>query len=141
MKTEKVLELRDKARDMQLVGWWRLYRYEPEELARIYNGIGAEWMTEKVVKALTKFLGVFGPAAQIHDVDFHESDGSKDSFEAANDKFLRNCRKCAKTAYGWWRPRRYAALGVAKVMFKAVSGPGGWVAWRNAYERKDERHG
>ena len=48
--------------------------------------------------------------AFIHDVEWHESDGTKESFSESNSRFRRNGCKVASAAFGWWRPRRYLVM-------------------------------
>ena len=104
-------------------------------LSDAYNGIGPEFLPPALRAKVTEWLHVFEPAALIHDARNHVSDGTRAGFEAANDEFLFNCRKCADFRYPWWSWRRYRARFVAAALYDFVSGAPGWIAWQQARER------
>ena len=107
--------------------------YAPvEELARIYNGCGPEWMSRFERKALTWAVDEFEPAILIHDYEFDESDGTRRSFALANSHLYRNCVKLANAAYAWYRLWRYRWLRRAVVVWLFCRF-GGWSAWLDAY--------
>ena len=45
--------------------------------------------------------------AFIHDIEWHESDGSKDSFDESNRRWKRNGYRVAQVEFRAWDPRRY----------------------------------
>ena len=136
---KKIDELIQKAVEAGLEGVDFIQRFDYAVLCREYNGIGPEWAGERIRDWTTGKFAIFEPAALIHDMRNYESDGERPAFEAANDEFLRNCLKLANDAYPWYRPRRYAMRGVARGFYEFVSGPGGWVAWRECALKKRER--
>ena len=108
-----------------------------DQLADGYNGIGPEFLRPKVRAAVSEFLHIFKPAAVGHDLRNELSDGTRKSFKAANDEFLRNCQKLADYYYKGkdarrWRRARAAAL----ILYAFVSSEQfGWRAWQEAKER------
>ena len=98
-----------------------------------YNGIGPEFLPGAVRDKITQFLSLFEPAALIHDMETDCSDGSREKFLAANDRFRRNCLKLANRAYPWYSWKRYRARAAAEVLFDFVSADNfGWKAWQDA---------
>ena len=112
-----------------------LAKYTDEELAAIYNGIGPESFPQWLRAALDAVHPSLAPVAFIHDVEWHESDGSETAFGASNARFRRNGCKVASAAFGWWRPRRYKVMWDA-VKFARVCQRFGWSAWRAPYEAR-----
>ncbi len=102
---------------------------------REYNGIGPKWAGQRLRAMVTQHLGLFEPAALIHDMRNYRSDGSCKGFYYANMEFLENCLKLADHAYPWWNWRRYRARLVAHALYDFVRGDGGWKAWIDCYER------
>lgn len=105
-------------------------------LAEDYNGIGPEWMPQKLRDALDAMHADFCPAAFGHDVRFAHSDGSHEQFVAANEEFLDNCRIIAKAKYGWWNPVRYIRLAQGRALFRAVV-MFGWPAYQAAFLKRE----
>ena len=114
-----------------------LSKYSVKELANIYNGIGPDsfpgWL-RAILDALHPSLAA---VAFIHDVEWSESDGTKKSFTASNDRFKANGCKMAKALYGWWRPRRYLVMNDA-CRFAAICQSFGWSAWLAPFESRQE---
>ena len=113
-----------------------LQEFDDEELCREYNGIGPEWAGAKVRGLATRYLGLFEPAALIHDLRNYASDGSRFRFNYANMEFLENCRKLADAEYAWYDWRRYRARAIAHFLYDFVAGPGGWTAWADCNARR-----
>ena len=113
--------------------------FDRATLAREYNGIGPEWAGEKIRAKVTQHLGLFEPAALIHDLRNYESDGTRRAFNYANFEFLGNCLKIANRTYPWYSWRRYRAHAAAHAMFDFVSGPGGWTAWLDCYNKNQKK--
>ena len=108
-------------------------------VCREYNGIGPEWAGEALRDRATHRLALFEPAALVHDLRNFRSDGTREGFRAANAEFLENCLTLANAEYPWWSWRRWRARVVAYALYDFVSGPGGWKAWMDCYNRKETR--
>ena len=132
---KKIDELVKAAVFAELDGVEFLQSLDYATLCREYNGIGPEWAGAPIRAKVTKYLALFEPAALIHDLRNYQSDGSRFNFNYANFEFLANCRVLANAAYPWYSWRRYRARAVAYALFDFVSGPGGWKAWVDCYER------
>lgn len=136
MKTEQEIEeLWNKALAAGLDGLDFVGTFPAATICREYNGIGPEWAGAKIRDKVTKYLGLFEPAALIHDLRNYKSDGTRYGFNYANFEFLANCRALANAAYPWYSWRRYRARAIAHALFDFVSGPGGWKAWIDCFER------
>lgn len=140
MKTEQEIDaLVRRAVEAGLEGLDFLASFSYAELARGYNGIGPEFLPAGVRAQVTSYLGIFEPAALVHDMRNEVADGTRASFLAANDEFRKNCLKLAERSY----PRmvqdfrkRYRAKAVAQILFDFVSADSfGWKAWLEAHER------
>ena len=135
--TEEARRLRELCEKYELENREILAKYTDEQLAAIYNGIGPEAFPEWLRATLDAMHPSLAPVAFIHDVEWHESDGSASSFEASNARFRRNGIAVACAAFGWWRPRRYKVMWDA-VKFARVCQRFGWSAWRAPYEARQE---
>ena len=111
---DEIMSLRKACEDMELENREILAKYTDGQLSDIYNGIGPEGFPGWLRKALDALHPSLRPVAMIHDVEWHESDGSRATFDMSNARFRRNGCKVACESFGWWRPRRY------KVMWDAV---------------------
>ena len=134
MEKAKVEELIEKAKSLGLSGVGFLSGHTVDEVSSWYNGIGPQFLPCELRDKVTDWLGLFEPAAMIHDMRFEMSDGSREMFDFANGEFYANCRKCADAAYGWLNWRRYRAYAVAELMNEFVCGLPGWKAWTDAHE-------
>lgn len=134
---EKIDELAKAAVFAELDGIDYMWSFTTAEMQRAYNGIGPEFLPEGIRAKVTDFLGLFAPAALIHDLRFERSDGLRFMFNFANAEFRDNCIKLADAEYPWWRPRRYAARACARIMYDFVSGSFGWRAWCEAKDARD----
>ena len=105
-----------------------LKKYTDEQLARIYNGLGSDDMPPWLRKAATFLSPDLEPTALIHDVDFQEADGTRESFTAANSRFKRNGRRSARCRFAAWDPRRYLLMNRAR-RYGNYCQIFGWEAW------------
>ena len=135
MEKNKVEQLIEKSKALCLVGLDFILSFSIEDICKAYNGIGPQFLPEKLRDKVTSFLGIFEPAALGHDLRFEKSDGTRASFDLANREFVVNCRKCANDAYGWLNWKRYRAYAVIELMNEFNSGDPGWKAWTDAYKR------
>ena len=136
----ELTDIRDAAIRLHLDGSQHL-EYPPlEVLASAYNGTGPEFLPQKIRDKLDSVCRPFLPAVMIHDVDYTMSDGSRRSFLIANLHLLLNCITCANKTYAWNNWRRYALYLQSWAMYRAVSNPRfGWVAWIQAYNKKQNK--
>ena len=134
---EEARRLRELCERYELDNCGILAKYTDEQLAAIYNGIGPEAFPQWLRAALDAVHPSLAPVAFIHDVEWHESDGSIAAFDMSNARFRRNGCKVACAAFGWWRPRRYKVMWDA-VKFARVCQRFGWSAWRAPYEAREK---
>jgi len=135
-KIETIDELLRIAVDANLEGLDFLSQFTRDQLADGYNGIGPEFLKPRVRAAVSEFLAIFAPAALGHDLRNEMSDGTRESFIAANDEFYRNCCKLADYYYAADDPRRRRARVAALALYAFVSAKRfGWRAWLEAKER------
>ena len=111
---DEIRRLRRACEDMELENRELLAKYTDEQLSDMFNGIGPQGFPGWLRKALDALHPSLKPVAMIHDVEWSESDGRRETFDESNERFRRNGIKVACESFGWWRPRRY------KVMWDAV---------------------
>ena len=135
-RAAEIDELLKIAVEADLEGLDFLSSFTYAQLSDGYNGIGPEFLRPKVRAAVSGFLHIFKPAALGHDLRNELSDGTRESFHAANTEFLNNCRKLADYYYPDGDPRRDRARAAALVLYVFVSAEHfGWRAWLEAKER------
>ena len=141
MDKSKVEEIVEKARALNIMGMDFVLSFSVDAICKAYNGIGPQFLPEKLRNKVTSYLSVFEPAAMPHDLRFEMSDGTRASFDYANCEFFVNCHKCAKAAYPWWSWRRYRAYAVIDAMDKFNCGDPGWRAWIDAFNKNTKQKG
>ena len=123
-RLKEIKELKALAEELQLENREIIRKYKITELAGIYNGIGPdsfpEWL-RGLVSALHPSLAV---VAFIHDIEWHESDGSKEKFTESNNRFKTNGYTVAKANYSWWNPLRYIVMNHARRFGCSAGMPG-----------------
>ena len=134
---EEARRLRELCERYELENREILAKYTDGQLAAIYNGIGPEAFPQWLRAALDAVHPSLAPVAFIHDVEWHESDGSEESFAESNARFRGNGCTVACAAFGWWRPRRYKVMWDA-VKFARVCQRFGWSAWSAPYEARQK---
>ena len=140
MNYPELSDIRSSAIRLHLDGSTFLANLPIDILAAAYNGTGPEFLPQKIRQKLDAACRPFLPSVMIHDVDFTFSDGSERSFKQANRRLFWNCIICANNAYPWSNWRRYALYLQAWAMYRAVSHPKfGWVAWIQAYNKKQTK--
>lgn len=113
-KLKEIRRLRELAEKYGLEDREILSKYPMNRLAQIYNGIGPDAFPEWLRGCVTALHPSLAAVAFIHDVEWHESDGTDETFKATNDRFKRNGYRVAEAEYGWWNPRRYAVMNQAR---------------------------
>jgi len=127
-RLKEIKQLKEQAESLQLEDREIIRKYNMAQLASIYNGIGPdsfpEWLRD-CISALHPSLAV---VAFIHDIEWHESDCSKEKFTESNDRFKRNGYTVAKAEYSWYNPRRYIVMNQAR-RFGNICQMFGWNGW------------
>lgn len=129
---DEIYHLRSEVKRLQLKGMDAVLRVPIDRLQDYFNGTGAEWMPESARSALDGLCSPFMPAVMVHDIETSQSDGSRQTFDEVNRRFLANCQTCAIDAYPWYSWRRYMLLVQARIMYDAVD-EFGWKAWTDSY--------
>lgn len=133
--TEEIGKLKSLCEECGLENREILSKYTDAELAAIFNGIGPDAFPQWLRAALDTLHPSLAPVAFIHDVEWHESDGTKASFTESNARFRRNGCKVASASFGWCRLRRYKVMWDA-VKFAHICQRFGWSAWLAPSEHK-----
>lgn len=134
MDRKQVEDVIEQAKAVNVMGLYFVMGFDVETICKEYNGIGPQFLPEKLRDKVTSLLAIFEPAALVHDLRFGRSDGTSDAFNYANNEFYVNCHKCAKAKYKWWNWKRYRAYAVIDAMYEFnCSAAGGWRAWQDAY--------
>ena len=120
--------LKEKAEKLQLENREILRKYTLTELSAIYNGIGPDSFPEWLRNCISALHPSLAVVALIHDVEWHESDKSKEKFAESNARFKQNGYKVSKAEFGWYNPRRYVVMNQAR-RFGNICQIFGWNAW------------
>lgn len=127
-KLKEIKRLKQIAEELQLENRRIIGKYTVMQLASIYNGIGPDAFPDWLRNAISTLHPSLAAAAFIHDVEWHESDHSRESFKESNDRFKRNGYAIAKANYGWYNPLRYVVMHHAR-RFGNICQLFGWGAW------------
>ena len=142
---EEIAELRSLCTDYDLDGRQILDGYLNSELTHIYNGAGPDSWHYWSRKTLTDFMTLYKPVVLIHDVQFHESDGTLGTFDKVVADWKRNTRKIFDAEYPLWtwrmlrpsyRAERAYWYSVMQASNLGISGDIAYAAWQDAYERR-----
>ena len=132
----EIKRLRAICEECELEGREILAKYTDQELVDLFNGIGPESFPQWLRAALDALHPSLAPVAMIHDAEWSESDGRRETFEASNARFRRNGCKVASASFGWWRPRRYKVIWDA-FKFARICQRFGWSAFLAPYELRE----
>ena len=127
-RLKEIKELKRLAEDLQLENREIIGRYTMSELCSIYNGIGPDSFPDWLRGCISALHPLLAVVAFIHDIEWHESDGSEEKFAESNARFKTNGDKVAKAGYGWWNPLRYIVMNDAR-RFGNLCQLFGWEAW------------
>lgn len=145
---EKIAELRRLCTDYDLDGRQILDGYLNSELLSVYNGAGPDSWHDWSRKTLTDFMTLYKPVVLIHDVQFHESDGTLGTFNKVVADWKRNTRKIFDAEYPLWtwrmlrpsyRAERAYWYSVMQASNLGISGTTACNAWLDAYERRIQK--
>jgi hypothetical protein len=134
MSNIDIARLRLRADAADLAGREILEPYTDTELRLIYNRLGPDSFPAWLREAISDLNRWLEPAALVHDVEWHESDGTRAGFDASNARLRANGIKLARFLYGWADPRRYVCILRAR-RFAAYCQAFGYSAWRRDAER------
>ena len=144
METELSL-LRYECKRYALEGREILDNYTNSEISSIYNGAGPDSWQPIARQILTELMKLFKPEILLHDVQFEESDGTRETFDHVTDLWKRNCRKIFDMEFPLWtwkilkrsyRIERAYWWGVMQAGNLAVSSGAAFSAWTEAYQRR-----
>ncbi len=113
-RLKEIKELKRLAEDLRLENREIIDRYTMPELCSIYNGIGPDSFPDWLRGCISALHPSLAVVAFIHDIEWHESDGSEEKFAESNARFKTNGDKVAKASYGWWNPLRYIVMNDAR---------------------------
>ena len=145
---EEIAELRRLCTDYDLDGRQILDGYLNSELTHIYNGAGPDSWHDWSRKTLTAVMRLYQPVVLIHDVQFHESDGTLGTFDKVVADWKRNTRKIFDAEYPLWtwrmlrpsyRAERAYWYSVMQASNLGISGDIAYAAWQDAYKRMPDK--
>ena len=129
MTTKHIAQLRAAAERYGLDDRWIADKYTDEELAKIYNGLGPDSFPRWLRAVITDLNPLLEPVASIHDIEWHEADGSREAFNAANQRWTRNGDRVAPVEVRAGDPRRYLLMNRVR-RFGNYCQAFGWSAWK-----------
>ena len=127
-RLKEIKQLKELAEKYRLEGREIIGKYNMQELCSIYNGIGPDAFPQWLRKGISALNPSLAVVAFIHDIEWHESDGSKEGFKASNDRFRTNGCKVADAEYAWYNPRRWLVRHQA-AKFARLCQSFGWSGW------------
>ena len=103
MKLIEIKKLRALCYALGFEGVEVLEKFTDNELRKICNGIGPEWLPEKYRKILTWIYKYLSATAFLHDAEFEAQIG----FRKANGHFFVNGNIEVRAKFKWYNLRRY----------------------------------
>ena len=134
MTAPAIADLRAIALAADLEGREILSRYTDTELRLLYNRLGPDSFPAWLRDAVSDLNSWLEPAALIHDVEWSESDGTREHFTASNNRLRRNGHRLARYRFAWYDPRRYLYQNRAS-RFSNYCQLFGWHAWKRDAEK------
>ena len=100
------------------------------EVDHAYNGVGPEKWPEHIREKLDEHLSMFRDAVVIHDCDYDRGLTEEDKRDA-DERFLRNCRRCVNHHVAWYRHPLFwlEKRAVAYALYLAVRDFGDSAFW------------
>ena len=92
----------NKIDDWQLKIDPQFLKYTPEQLTKIFNGVGPDSWSEELRNALSIALEHFLPAVVIHDFDYDVLAKTETNFKATTNRIRDNCLICSNKEYPEW---------------------------------------
>jgi hypothetical protein len=106
MTQSKAQELKEKCFKLKFVGSEILFKYNNSQLAKICNGIGADWFPDYFRDIVSWIFNYLSATAFLHDVEYEAQIG----LSLANEHFLINGEIEIKSKFTWYNPMRYIAM-------------------------------
>lgn len=132
----EILEMRDRATAVGLLGYKLLYSLPLERLTEVCNGIGASFFPPVLRKLLDRLNPCLRYAAMIHDVRYYLGDGTLEDFSSANRDFAKNGETMARLMYQWYDIRRYWYIRKAR-RYARLCQRFGWYAYLSAIDENE----
>ena len=126
--------LRILANAAELEGREVLEKYTDTELRLLYNRLGPDSFPAWLRNAISDVNHWLEPAALIHDVEWSESDGTRETFTASNRRLRENGHRLARFFFAWHDPLRYLYTNRAS-RFSNYCQLFGWSAWKRDAEK------
>lgn len=131
-------------RKYKLKGWETVQKYTVEGLKKIYNGAGPEAWPDWIRVVLTKAMGKFKGVILVHDVQFSESNGTREMFDYVTQCWIDNCRTIFDAEYplytlkifnAKYRREREYWWTVMKSANVAIASDAAFDAWKAAWQK------
>ena len=106
---DQIRAMRREVNRLGLAGRDVLDKYRDAELRKLCNGIGPDFFPEWARELVTDLRPESELPAFIHDVEWYESDGTREHFTATNDRFAANGKLVAQARYRWYATVRHSA--------------------------------
>ena len=134
MNLMQIKKLREKCHALGFEGVEILDKFNDNELRKICNGIGPEWMPAKYRKILNWVYKYLIATAFLHDAEFEAQIG----FHKANAHFFTNGNLEVRANFKWYNLRRY--IGFRRVrQFYWLLETFGMRAYNEAANKKQKR--
>lgn len=129
----QIAEIRARAIEYGLTYPQSFLAAQRANLCTVCNGIGAEWMSERSRKIITKMLDYAECSAAVHDYEYSLSDGDEKRRKSVDELFLMNGLREVRAKYPhWYGWRRWlgerAVLAAHEILTRTGS-----LAWRDAF--------
>ncbi len=128
---DEIKDLREAAETAQLENRELLWKYRNYQLQSLCNGIGPASFPAWARALVSDLNPTLEPAAAIHDLEWHESTGTYDTFVETNRRLARNGKRLACVRYAWYDPRRTIVIRQAR-RFARLCTAFGWSAYAQA---------
>lgn len=118
---EQIHELWREICALKLGGMEFARQFSYDQMRADFNGCGPEWLKQSYRNLLDAIFAEFAPAFLIHDLRFAHSDGTDESFHAANRELECNCLILADAHHAWYSPLRYWRRHQARLVYEACA--------------------
>jgi hypothetical protein len=124
------------AKGARLLAPKAMFNADVDVLQNVCNGIGAEWMSNKSRKVITRLLYYAEATAMIHDWEYHHSDGSENTRLGVDEMFLVNGLREVRYRFPqWWNIKRILGERAVLTAHEVLSRTGN-KAWNDAFAKR-----